>query len=237
MTEVSPTTVMPTYEEMLKSGMHYGRKKTVRHPNMKPFIYAMRDSIHIIDVIKTEDKLQDAIKFLKKVKDKGGMILWAGITKQSEDKIIEIAKEYQMPYVVARWLGGTLTNFKTLTNRVKYLEEMESKVANKDWFESLSKKERIDIERELKKLKEKFEGSKLMTRIPDALFISSLRAGDLPIREAKRIGVKTIAIVNTESDPTLVDYPIPANDNARSSVELVLETIRKALAKDKLNLT
>ncbi len=220
---------MPTYEDMLLAGVHYGRKKTVRHPKMDSFIYALKDSIHLINIFKTEETLKEAIEFLKKIKESGGVIFWTALTKHSEEKISEIANLFSMPYVKERWLGGTLTNFKTIQERIKYYKEKKEKWGNKEYLDKLTKKERYDFEKEIKLLQEKFEGLVNMTKLPDVVFLSSLRHGALPLREAKRMGIKVVCICNTESDPTQVDYPIPANDNSRQSVELILETVKKAL--------
>ena len=221
--------ILPSYEDMLLAGVHYGRKKTVRHPKMDPFIYALKDSIHLINVLKVEEELKKTIEFLKKIKESGGMILWAALSKQSESKIVEIADLLNMPYIKNRWLGGTLTNFKTMQDRVKYYKGMEEKWNNPEFLEKLTKKEKHEMEKELRSLREKFNGLDRMTRLPNVVFLSSLRSGGLPLREAKRLGIKIVAICNTESDPTSVDYVIPANDNAKQSVELILETIKKAL--------
>ena len=221
---------MPSYEDMLSAGMHYGRRKTVKHPKMDVFIYALKDSIHLINIYKTKEELEKAIEFLKKTKESGGVILWTSLTKHSEAKIIEIADALSMPYVRERWLGGALTNFKTMQKRIKYFKETEEKLANLDLMEKLTKKEKHDLEKEFRLLTEKFKGLDRMTKLPDVVFLSSLRHSGLPLRAAKRLGIKVVAICNTESDPSGVDYAIPANDNAKQSVELILETIKKALA-------
>lgn len=219
---------MPSHEEMLAAGLHYGRKKSVRHPKMEPFLHGLRDSIHIINVFKTEEELKKAIEFLKKTRDEGGLILWAALNNHSEGKIKEIADLTGTPYIKERWLGGTMTNFKTIQERIKHYKDVSEKWENREKGD-LTKKERHELSHELKLLKDKFEGLERLSKVPDVLFLASLRNGNLPLREAKRLGVKIVAICNTESDPTSVDYPIPANDNARQSVELILETIKKAL--------
>ena len=221
--------VFPSYEEMLSAGMHYGRKKTVKHPKMDPFIYALKDTINLIDVFKTREELKKTIEFLKKVKESGGAVLWVALTKHSEEKIIEVADMLNMPYIKERWLGGTLTNFKTIQARMKYYKDIEEKWSNPEFMGKLTKKDKYEMEKELRRLRQKFRGLDRMTKLPDAVFLTSLRSGALPLREAKRMGIKTAAICNTESDPTSVDYVIPANDNAKQSVELILETIKKAL--------
>lgn len=221
---------MPSYDDMVKAGMHFGRKKSVFNPNMKPFVYALKDSIYIIDLLKTEQAVKDTALAMKKVTDNNGLILFVGLTAQSVEAVKNIAQELKMPYVINRWLGGTFTNFKTIMSRVKYMEKLEQeKAAN--GFEKYTKHERIKKEKEIEKLKESFDGLKLMTRLPDMVFVSSVRKSELPIREAKKTGVKIAAVINTDSDPLEIDYPIPANDNAKKSVELIIETLRKGLVK------
>ena len=229
MSDTSPSIIMPSYEEMLSAGMHYGRKKTVKHPKMDAFIYALKDSIHLINIYKTKEELEKAIEFLKKTKESGGVILWTSLTKHSEAKIIEIADALSMPYVKERWLGGTLTNFKTMQKRIKYFKEIEQRRSDPQFMSTLTKKGKNDMEKELRLLTQKFQGLDRMAKLPDVVFLSSFRHGGLPFREAKRLGIKVVAICNTESDPNAVDYAIPANDNAKQSVELILETIKKAL--------
>lgn len=219
---------MPSYEDMVKSGMHFGRKKTVFNPGMKPFVYGIKDTIYIIDLIKTQQAILSAIKAMKSVLDKNGLVLFVGITTQSAEAIKKVAQEMKMPYVTNRWLGGTFTNFKTITARVKYLEELE-KEKSAGGFEKYPKHERVKKDREIEKLKNRIGGLKLMTRMPDMVFVSSVRKSELSIREAKRMGVKIIGIINTDSDPLEIDYPIPANDNARRSVELIIDTLKKGL--------
>ncbi len=229
MAELNWTNIMPSYEDMLSAGIHYGRKKNVKHPKMDNFIYALKDTIHLINVFKTEEELKKAIEFLRKIKESGGVILWTALNKNSEAKIIEIANLLNMPYIKERWLGGALTNFKTIYSRAKYYKDMQDKWNNSEYMEKLTKKEKHDMEKELRVLKDKFEGLDRMNKLPDAVFLSSLRHGSLPLHESTKIGIKTVAICNTESDPTSVDYAIPANDNAKQSVELILETIKRGL--------
>jgi len=219
---------LPAYEDMVKAGMHFGRKKTVFHPGMEPFIYALKDNIHIFDLIKTREGILKAVDFLKRSISEGKIVLFVGLTKQSVEAIKNIAEALNMPFVLNRWLGGTLTNFKTIIGRVRYLEDLEKKQAEGD-FEKYTKKEKAQKEREIAALREKFSGLRNLTRIPDVLFVSSLRESQLPVREAKRCGVKVVGIVNTDSDPNQIDYPIPANDNSKKSVELILEAIKKGI--------
>ncbi|HEY4506815.1 MAG TPA: 30S ribosomal protein S2 [Candidatus Paceibacterota bacterium] len=222
---------MPAYEDMVKAGMHFGRKKNVFHPNMKPFVYTLKDNIYILDLIKTTDSLIKAVDFIKKSIADGKLVLFVGTTKQSVDSVRGTAEALGMPYVVNRWLGGTLTNFKTIISRVKYLEELEKKQVSGE-FEGFTKKEKILKEREIDSLRSRFDGIRKLTRVPDVIFISSLKESQLPVHEAKRVGIKVVGIVNTDSDPKTIDYPIAANDNSKRSVELILEAIKNGVTAD-----
>lgn len=229
MPETSLASFLPDYESMLAAGMHYGRKRTVFHPKMEQFVYAQRETIHIFDLLKTRKSLEQASVFLKNIKDNGGAILWVASTAQSSDKIREVATTLNMPYVANRWLGGTLTNFKTIRSRVDYYQQLSARLEKEEERAKIIKKELVKLEKELRDLKEKFEGLRGLAQLPEVIFITSLREGKLAAKEARRSGVKSVAVVNTESDPTLVDYPIPANDNARSSIELILDTVLKGI--------
>ena len=220
---------LPAYEDMVKAGMHFGRKKTIFHPNMKPYVYTLKDNIYILDLIKTTDSLLKAIDFLKKQIAEGKMVLFVGLTKQSAEVTKMTAEALNMPYVANRWIGGTLTNFKTVTGRVKYLEDLEKKQAEGD-FEKFTKKEKILKEREIAGLRLKFDGIRKLNRVPDVIFVTSLKESQLPVHEAKIAGVKLVGIVNTDSDPKQIDYPIAANDNSKKSVELILEAIKRGAA-------
>lgn len=212
---------------MIKSGMHFGRKKTIFHPNMKPFVYTAKEHIYLLDLVKTSEALNTAIEFLKQAMSEGKLILFVGITKPSADPVIATAQALGMPYVVERWLGGTLTNFKVIISRVKHLEQLEAEQAS-GGFEKYTKKERLLKEREIAALKKKYDGIRKLVRVPDVIFVSSLKESQLAIREAHTMRIKTVGIVNTDSDPKQLDYPIPANDNARKSVELIFEAIKQS---------
>ena len=216
---------LPAYDDMVKAGMHFGRKKTIFHPGMKPFVYTLKDNIYILDLVKTREGILKAVDFLKKAIAEGRIILFVGLTKQSADGVRAVAEALSMPYVINRWLGGTLTNFKTIIARVKYLEELEKDQAG-GGFDKYTKKEKILKEREIAALKQRFDGIRKLVKIPDILFISSLKESQLPVREAKRTGVKVVGIVNTDSDPKQIDIPVPANDNSKKSIELILEAIK-----------
>src|SRR5258706_31809 len=185
MNQVSDTLI--PYEEMLKAGMHFGRKKTVFNPGMGKYVFTVRDGICIIDLLKTQQSLFDVVAFLGKLKDEGKLILFAAPTKQSLESVKALADALSMPYVMERWIGGTLTNFKVINARVKRLEEMEREKASGEWERKYTKKERLMFDRELKKMTVKFHGLKKLTRMPDVLFVSSLKEGKLATDEAKRM--------------------------------------------------
>lgn len=227
MTESTTQAYIPSYEDMLKAGMHFGRKKTIFHPHMKQFVYTAKDHIYLLDLVKTFAALEQSIEYVKKSIIEGKLILFVGVTKPSSDPIRATAEALGMPYVVERWLGGTLTNYKIIISRVKHLEHLESENAS-GGFDKYTKKERLLKEREIASLKKKYDGIRKLTRVPDIMFVASLKESQLPIREAHSLGIKTIGIVNTDSDPKQLDYPIPANDNAKKSVELILEAIKKS---------
>ncbi len=228
MADLSSQPYIPAYEDMIKAGMHFGRKKTIFHPNMKPFVYIAKENIYLLDLIKTSEALEKAMDAMSTLISEGKMILFVGITKPSAEPIKATAEALKMPYVVDRWLGGTLTNFKVITSRVKYLEALETEQAS-GGFEKYTKKERVLKEREMHILCQRYDGLRRLTRLPDMIFVTSLKESQLAVREAIIMKIPVVGIVNTDSDPKQLQYPIPANDNARKSVELVLEAIKNGL--------
>lgn len=218
------------YEDMLKAGMHFGRKKTVFNPKMKKYVFTVKEGICIIDLLKTQSELNTTSEFIKKIITAGGLVLFVGLTKQSADSIKELAESLGMPYVVDRWLGGTLSNFKIITGRVKKMEEME-KEQKTGGLDKYTKKERLMFEKELKKMEIRFGGLRKLTRMPDLVFVSSLKDSALPVHEAKIMKVKVAGIGNTDSDPDEVDHVIPANDRSKKSVDLIIEALKKDLVK------
>lgn len=220
----------PSYEDMLRAGMHFGRKKTVYDPRMSRYVFTVRDGICIIDLLKTQAQMKNSIEFIRKVLDGGGLVLFVALTKQSVGSIKDLADSLNMPYVLDRWLGGTLTNYKVINSRVKRLEELEKSTKSGE-LDKYTKKERMMFNKELQKMTVHFEGLKKLTRMPDAVFVSSLKESNLPIREAKRVGIKTIGIANTDSNPDDADYVIPANDRSKKSVDLIVEIVKNELSR------
>jgi len=221
---------IPTYEEMLAAGMHLGRKKSVFNPGMKQYIYTVKDGFHIIDLVKTQEVLIQTIAEIQKIIEEGKQVLFVGITKQSRDTIKELADGLDMPYVQDRWVGGTLSNFKTITLRVKYLKDMEEKLKS-DEMAKYTKKERLGFEREYQKMENKFGGLRKMSKLPELIFVTSAKDSIVAIREANKIGVRVAGVTNTDANPKLLTFPIPASDSSKKSVQLILETIKNSVKK------
>jgi small subunit ribosomal protein S2 len=219
-------------EEMAKAGLHFGHKTTKTHPKMKPFLYGMRNTIHVIDLEKTKQKLIEALKFIQQLIREKKTILFVGTKLPIRDLVKKVAVETGFPYVVYRWIGGTFTNFQEIKKRISYLKELERKKEEGE-LEKYTKKERAEIEEETEKLNEKFGGIKNLEKLPDAVFVCDMVKDKLAVEEARRKGVKIIAISDTNANPSLADFPIPANDDAISSVKYILEKVKKVILKEK----
>lgn len=221
--------------EMFKNGVYFGHQKSRRNPKMDKYIYATKNGINIIDLQKTAEKLEEAMKFVKSVVASGKPILFVGTKKQVKKIIESAAKKCEMPYVVERWLGGTFTNFDVIAKRVKFMCDGKDKMA-KGEYEKYTKFERMKISEELERLEEKMGGLKNMNNLPGAIFATSILDDDLAIKEAKRVGVPIVALADTNTNPAGIDYSIPANDDAVSSLKLMTAYIVKAVLEGKKNI-
>ena len=219
-------------EEMAEAGLHFGHKTSKVHPKMLPYIFGTRNTIHLIDLEKTKEKLAEALRFIKNLVSEGKTILFVGTKVQINDLVEKLAKECDLPYVKERWLGGTFTNFPVIRKRVEHFLDLEKRKKEGD-FEKYTKKERLKLERELENLEKKFGGIRNLEKLPEAVFVCDMVKDKLAIKEARRKGVKVIAIADTNADPTLADYPIPANDDAISSVKYILEKVKEVILKAK----
>jgi len=217
-------------EEMIQAGVHLGHKTSKIHPKMQPYISGVRSGVHIIDVKKTKEKLAEALAFIQNLISEGKTLMLVGTKIQVRDMIDSIAKECGLPYVKERWLGGTLTNFEAMMKRVAYYKELEAKKAAGE-LEKYTKKERANFDQELKRLEIKFGGMKNLNKLPDAVFVCDMIKDGLAVREAKARSIQVIGICHTNTDPTLADYPIPANDDASSSVKYILDKIKEVCLK------
>lgn len=220
--------------DLLKSGAHFGHKTSRWNPKMKPFIFTVRNNIHIIDLEKTRAGLQKAADFAADIVQTGGTILFVGTKRQSRDIVKEQATNCGMPFVNLRWLGGSFTNFRTIQKTIRKLEKLQQRMDSPDFELKYTKKERLLIEREIEKLTKLFEGLKNMKRTPQAIFITDIHHDDIALTEARKMKVPVIAIVDTNTDPSLVNYPIPANDDATAAVALITKTIADAINANKL---
>ncbi len=217
-------------EEMAQAGLHFGHKISKIHPKMKPYIYGIRNSVHIIDLEKTKEKFEEALKFIQELMKENKTLLLVGTKIQIKDLTKNIAKDCHLPYVNERWLGGTFTNFEIIKKRVEYFKDLERKKSAGE-LEKYTKKERAKIDQELKNLEINFGGIKELSKLPDAIFVADMKKDFLAIKEAKKKDIKVIAIADTNIDPGLADYSILANDDAVSSVKYILEKIKEITLK------
>ncbi|MBZ1356539.1 MAG: 30S ribosomal protein S2 [Candidatus Nealsonbacteria bacterium] len=220
-------------EEMVKVGVHLGHKKNKKHPKMEPYLYGLRNDISIIDVEKTYEKLEEALSFIKSLISQDKVVMVIGTKVQLKEMVTEFAKEVDIPYMTERWLGGTFTNFGNIKKRVDHLKDLEKKKEEGD-LEKYTKKERLNITREIESLKVKFEGLKSLSKLPDAVLVMDIEKDGLAVKEASERGIKVIAISDSNVNPEVVDYPIPANDDAVSSVRYILEKIKGIIIESRV---
>ena len=216
--------------DLLEAGVHFGHQKRRWNPKMKEFIYTTRDDIYIIDLQKTVKKLEEAYDAMKEIATNGGKVLFVGTKKQAQEAAEESATRTDMYFVNERWLGGTLTNFKTIRSRVRRMEEIE-KMEQEGIFEMLPKKEVIQIKKEYEKLNKNLRGIREMKKMPQALVIVDPRKEEIAIKEAHILGIPVFGIVDTNCDPDVVDYVIPGNDDAVRSVKLLIGVLTNAIAE------
>jgi len=214
-------------KDLLEAGVHFGHQTRKWHPKMAPFIYEERNGIHIIDLQKTQRFLDYATQFARNITQKGGRILFVGTKKQIRDVIQECATACEMPYVNERWLGGMLTNMATIRRSIGRLEEIEA-LERDGTLERLPKKEQSVLRRELVKLHRNISGVRTLQELPQALFIVDIVKEYIAVSEARKLNIPIIALLDTNCDPDLVDFPIPGNDDAISSVKLVADAISRA---------
>lgn len=217
-----------TMKELLEAGVHFGHRTGRWHPKMRSYIFTERNGIHIIDLQQTISRLGEAQEKVKEVASEGGTILFVGTKRQGQESIASAAESCGMPYVNERWLGGTLTNFRTIRQRIDYLLDLEARYARGD-FEGLPKKEALGIEREIARLNRRLGGIKEMPRLPDMVFIVDIRREDIAVKEAHRLGIPIVAMVDTNCDPDPIDFIIPANDDAIRAIKLLCGEIAEAV--------
>lgn len=219
---------IPSPLELAEAGVHLGHRTTKRSPKMEPYIYGVKNTIQIIDLDKTVEKLEAALKFLIEVASQGKIVLYVGTKPAAKDIIKKYAQEIQAPYVTERWLGGTLTNFSTILGLIEKLNKMTEEKGKGDW-EKYSKKERLIKERNLKRLETMVGGIKSLKKKPDVIYLVDLQTEKTAIREIRSCKIPSVAMVDTNINPELVDWPIPANDDAIKSIDLITGLITEAI--------
>ena len=215
---------------LLEAGVHFGHQTKRWNPKMKEYIYNSRDDIYIINLQKTVEKMEEAYSALKKIAENGGKVLYVGTKKQAQEVCKEEAERTGMYYMTERWLGGTLTNFKTIRRRVNRLDEIE-KMESDGTFEKLPKKEVIGLKKEYEKLNKNLCGIRQMTKLPQAVIIVDSMKEENAIKEAKKLGIPVFGIIDTNCDPDMVDYVIPGNDDAVRAIKVVLGALTNAIVE------
>lgn len=218
----------PELQAMVAAGLHFGHKTSKTHPKMRQYVAGVRNAIHIIDLEQTRERMQEALNFIRTLKSEGKMLMLIGTKVQLKNFVKEVAEECQLPYVAERWIGGTVTNFGVVIKRIQRMRELEKMLAAGE-LEKYTKKEQSKFQREFRDLEAEFGGLKSMNALPAALFICDLDKNLLAAKEAKQKNIPVIAIVDTNMSPGLVDYVIPANDDAATSVKYILEKVKEAV--------
>ncbi|MBW2416326.1 MAG: 30S ribosomal protein S2, partial [Deltaproteobacteria bacterium] len=222
------STAPVTMRELLDAGVHFGHQTRRWHPHMKPYLYGERNGIHIIDLQESLPRFKGALEFVVDSVTHGATVLFVGTKRQAQDIVAEMARSCDMPFVHRRWLGGMLTNFRTIRKGVDRMKELTEMLGSEEGVDALSKKDRSKLTREHRKLMTAFEGIQDMERLPDIMFIIDIRKETIALAEARRLGIPVIAVVDSNCNPDGVDYPIPGNDDAIRAISLYLEKTAEA---------
>ena len=216
-------------QQLLEAGVHFGHLRKKWNPKMLPYIFAEKKGIHIIDLNKTTESLQEAASAMKQIAKSGKKIMFVGTKKQAKEIVTESAKKVNMPFVTERWLGGMLTNFNTVRKSVKKMQSIE-KMLSDGTFDSITKKERLTLARDKDKMEKVLGGIAQLGRVPAALFIVDIGHEHIALAEAKRLGISTFGMVDTNCDPNKVDFAIPSNDDATKSIAIIVSYVTAAIA-------
>jgi small subunit ribosomal protein S2 len=219
---------IPSLEEMLKAGMHFGHRTNHWHPKMKPFIFSQRNGVYIINLQKSQEQLRVALDFMVNLTKENKNILFVGTKQQVKEPLKEMAKEVNMPFVTGKWLGGCLTNFLVIKKSIKKFLDLKQK-QELGKFDKYTKKEKFNFEREIKKMDERLGGLSNLNKLPDALFIWDVRKEKTAVIEAKKKNIPVIAICDTNVNPEEINYPIASNDDSIKTIALILNTIKDFL--------
>jgi len=219
-------------KDLLEAGAHFGHQAERWNPKMKPYLYTVKDGVHVFDLVKTKEGLQKAIEFVRKFSAEGKTIVFVGTKRQAQAIVAEEAKKIGVPYISQRWLGGTLTNWEQIKKSIDQLVEMKEKMA-KGEYKKYTKKERLLLDRKIRWLERFFGGIVSLKGLPEALFIVDIQKESLAVKEAKKKGLTVVALVDSNADPDMVDYVIPANDDAVGTIKLIVAAIAEAVKEGK----
>ena len=219
-----------SFDELLDAGVHFGHLRRKWNPNMAPYIFMERNGIHILDLYKTQAKLEEAQKAIKQISKSGRRILFVATKKQAKTLVGDLVKKVNMPYVTERWPGGMLTNFATIRKAVRKMANIDKLASTSSW-NNLSKREKLQITRERAKLEKNLGSIADMSRLPAALFVIDINKENIAVAEAKKLNIPIFAMVDTNTDPTIIDFPIPANDDASKSIYLIVNSVVEAIAE------
>lgn len=219
-------------KQLLNAGAHFGHNRSRWNPRMKRFIFGERSRIYIIDLEKTVEFLNKAREFVRDIASQGKKILFVGTKKQAQDTIVEAAGRSSMYFVKDRWLGGTLTNFKTIRNSIKRLKDIET-MEQDGTFDAITKKEKAILTKEMEKLRKNLQGIVDMDKMPGAVFVVDAKKEEIAVKEAKKLSIPIVAIIDTNADPDIINYPIPANDDAMRSIKLITDLITESVIEGK----
>ena len=215
-------------KEMFVKGVHWGHRTSRWHPNIKPFLYGAHHNVHVFDLNKTYDYFERALSYLREMASEGKIILFVGTRGLEKEIVKTLAQELESPFVCEAWVGGTFTNFKEMLKRIKYFRDAEIRVQLGE-SEKYTKKERNDFYKEYIRMGKKWQGLKNLDKLPDVIFLTDIKENALAVKEARQVGIPTVAITDSNTDPTLVDFPIPANDDAITSIQYMLGKVKEAI--------
>src|SRR3989344_2859578 len=223
---------LPTLQELLEAGVHFGHQVRRGHPRMRPYIYGAREGVHIIDLTQSEKYLKEACEFVYNLGRMGKVLLFGGTKKQAKPIVEELAKNLAAPYLVERWMGGFLTNFEEISKRIKLLKDLK-KAKELGELSKYTKKEQLLLDRKMQNLEKDFRGVMELSKVPDAIFVVDAVSDNIAVREASRLGIKVVAIADSNCNPDAIDYPIPGNDDAIKSFPILLTAVGGAQEEGK----
>src|SRR3990167_2872090 len=223
---------LPSLQELLEAGVHFGHQVRRGHPRMKPYIYGAREGVHIIDLTLSEKYLKEACEYVYELGKANKVLLFVGTKKQARPIIEEITKELQAPFMVTRWMGGFLTNFEEIKKRIKLLKDLQEQ-KTKGELSKYTKKEQLLLDRKMDKLHKDFRGVMDLAGPPDAVFVTDAVSDNIAIKEANRLGIKVVALADSNCDVSQIDYPIPGNDDAIKSIKILVTAIADAYSEGK----